>query len=149
MGNFLFFLSISIWCWRFLVYVWLNVNEQIQSRPIFQKSTRFEDMRRYDDERAPYRRPQMKKWVLLFPFTDDLLDGMPSKWQHSIWVICPYSVFLFVMLFLYLGLRQVVLEWNPETMILMLTSLSKSTHTSYLSYTRHLVPVAYYSPFFN
>ncbi|KQK02693.1 protein IWS1 homolog 1 [Brachypodium distachyon] len=31
------------------------------SRPIFQKSTRFEDMRRYDDERAPYRRPQMKK----------------------------------------------------------------------------------------
>ena len=32
-----------------------------QSRPIFNKSTRFEDMRRYDDERAPYRRPQMKK----------------------------------------------------------------------------------------
>uniref|UniRef100_A0ACD5VIW1 Uncharacterized protein n=1 Tax=Avena sativa TaxID=4498 RepID=A0ACD5VIW1_AVESA len=33
------------------------------SRPIFQKSTRFEDMRRYDDdERAtPYRRPQVKK----------------------------------------------------------------------------------------
>ncbi|KAG8053458.1 hypothetical protein GUJ93_ZPchr0001g29517 [Zizania palustris] len=31
------------------------------SRPIFNKSTRFEDMRRYDDERAPYRRPQMKK----------------------------------------------------------------------------------------
>ncbi|CAM0908207.1 unnamed protein product [Alopecurus aequalis] len=32
------------------------------SRPIFQKSTRFEDMRRYDDERPPpYRRPQMKK----------------------------------------------------------------------------------------
>jgi transcription factor SPN1 len=32
-----------------------------QSRPIFNKSTRFEDMKRYDDERAPYRRPQMKK----------------------------------------------------------------------------------------
>jgi transcription factor SPN1 len=31
------------------------------SRPIFNKSTRFEDMRRYDDERAPYRRPQMRK----------------------------------------------------------------------------------------
>ena len=31
------------------------------SRPIFQKSTRFEDMRAYDGERAPYRRPQMKK----------------------------------------------------------------------------------------
>lgn len=35
--------------------------KKIQSRPIFNKSTRFEDMRRYDDERAPYRRPQMKK----------------------------------------------------------------------------------------
>jgi transcription factor SPN1 len=32
-----------------------------QSWPIFNKSTRFEDMRRYDDERAPYRRPQMRK----------------------------------------------------------------------------------------
>lgn len=31
------------------------------SRPIFNKSTRFEDMRSYDDERAPYRRPTMKK----------------------------------------------------------------------------------------
>ncbi|GJN37497.1 hypothetical protein PR202_gb26464 [Eleusine coracana subsp. coracana] len=31
------------------------------SRPIFNKSTSFEDMRRYDDERAPYRRPQMRK----------------------------------------------------------------------------------------
>ncbi|NP_001149167.1 IWS1 C-terminus family protein [Zea mays] len=31
------------------------------SRPIFNKSTRFEDMKRYDDERAPYRRPQMKE----------------------------------------------------------------------------------------
>jgi transcription factor SPN1 len=33
------------------------------SRPIFQKSTRFEDMRRYDDDErsTPYRRPQVKK----------------------------------------------------------------------------------------
>lgn len=37
-----------------------------QSRPIFNKSTRFEDMRRYDDERAPYRRPQMRKCVNAF-----------------------------------------------------------------------------------
>ncbi|XP_077238997.1 protein IWS1 homolog 1-like isoform X2 [Tasmannia lanceolata] len=31
------------------------------SRPIFNKSTRFEDMRGFDDERAPYRRPSSKK----------------------------------------------------------------------------------------
>ncbi|KAL9263007.1 IWS1 homolog 1-like protein [Drosera capensis] len=31
------------------------------SRPIFNKSTRFEDMRNADEERAPYRRPPMKK----------------------------------------------------------------------------------------
>lgn len=31
------------------------------SRPIFNKSTRFEDMRNFEDERAPYRRPSMKK----------------------------------------------------------------------------------------
>ncbi|KAF5801630.1 putative transcription regulator IWS1 family [Helianthus annuus] len=31
------------------------------SRPIFNKSTRFEDMRNYEDERAPIRRPSMKK----------------------------------------------------------------------------------------
>ncbi|OVA16522.1 Transcription factor IIS [Macleaya cordata] len=33
------------------------------SRPIFNKSTRFEDMRSIDDERVPYRRPSMKKRV--------------------------------------------------------------------------------------
>ncbi|CAA7389709.1 unnamed protein product [Spirodela intermedia] len=33
------------------------------SRPIFNKSTRFEDMRGFDDERIPYRRPPMKKQV--------------------------------------------------------------------------------------
>ncbi|KAJ9549752.1 hypothetical protein OSB04_022295 [Centaurea solstitialis] len=31
------------------------------SRPIFNKSTRFEDMRNYEDERLPMRRPTMKK----------------------------------------------------------------------------------------
>ncbi|KAE8055706.1 hypothetical protein FH972_012531 [Carpinus fangiana] len=31
------------------------------SRPIFNKSTRFEEMRNADDERAPYRRPSVKK----------------------------------------------------------------------------------------
>ncbi|XP_076906986.1 protein IWS1 homolog 1-like [Bidens hawaiensis] len=31
------------------------------SRPIFNKSTRFEDMRNYEDERAPIRRPSVKK----------------------------------------------------------------------------------------
>jgi transcription factor SPN1 len=31
------------------------------SRPIFNKSTRFEDMRNNDDERVPYRRPPVKK----------------------------------------------------------------------------------------
>ncbi|XP_068668397.1 protein IWS1 homolog 1-like [Aristolochia californica] len=31
------------------------------SRPIFNKSTRFEDMRSFDDDRAPYRRPSAKK----------------------------------------------------------------------------------------
>eukprot|EP00268_Persea_americana_P039407 TRINITY_DN389_c0_g1_i3.p1 TRINITY_DN389_c0_g1~~TRINITY_DN389_c0_g1_i3.p1 ORF type:complete len:486 (+),score=132.40 TRINITY_DN389_c0_g1_i3:135-1592(+) len=33
------------------------------SRPIFNKSTRFEDMRSVDDERIPYRRPLSKKSV--------------------------------------------------------------------------------------
>ncbi|KAG6528402.1 hypothetical protein ZIOFF_010560 [Zingiber officinale] len=33
------------------------------SRPIFNKSTRFEDMRRFDDDRVPYRRPPPQKQV--------------------------------------------------------------------------------------
>ncbi|XP_074583003.1 protein IWS1 homolog 1-like [Curcuma longa] len=33
------------------------------SRPIFNKSTRFEDMRRIDDDRVPYRRPPSQKQV--------------------------------------------------------------------------------------
>ncbi|CAL5429444.1 unnamed protein product [Camellia sinensis] len=31
------------------------------SRPIFNKSTRFEDMRNFDDEKVPFRRPSAKK----------------------------------------------------------------------------------------
>ncbi|KAJ9555184.1 hypothetical protein OSB04_009798 [Centaurea solstitialis] len=31
------------------------------SRPIFNKSTRFEDMRNFEDERTPFRRPSVKK----------------------------------------------------------------------------------------
>lgn len=34
----------------------------MQSRPIFNKSTRFEDMRNFDDERVPFRRPSVKKY---------------------------------------------------------------------------------------
>ncbi|KAF8397472.1 hypothetical protein HHK36_016389 [Tetracentron sinense] len=33
------------------------------SRPIFNKSTRFEDMRNFDDEKVPFRRPSLKKPV--------------------------------------------------------------------------------------
>ncbi|KAF8379840.1 hypothetical protein HHK36_029289 [Tetracentron sinense] len=33
----------------------------MQSRPIFNKSTRFEDMRNFDDERVTFRRPSSKK----------------------------------------------------------------------------------------
>ena len=34
----------------------------LQSRPIFNKSTRFEDMRNVEEERVPYRRPMVKKY---------------------------------------------------------------------------------------
>ena len=34
----------------------------LQSRPIFNKSTRFEDMRNVEDERVPFRRPLAKKY---------------------------------------------------------------------------------------
>ncbi|GAB2274868.1 Transcription factor iws1 [Dionaea muscipula] len=33
----------------------------MQSRPIFNKSTRFEDRRNVEEERIPYRRPSVKK----------------------------------------------------------------------------------------
>ncbi|CAK8540282.1 unnamed protein product [Lathyrus sativus] len=46
----------------------INVNRKLAkdlvdkwSRPIFNKSTRFEDMRNTEDDRAPYRRPSVKK----------------------------------------------------------------------------------------
>ncbi|XP_078178387.1 transcription elongation factor (TFIIS) family protein [Carex rostrata] len=42
------------------------------SRPIFNKSLRFEDMRNYDDERVQYRRPASKK-----PMTSD--SGLASR----------------------------------------------------------------------
>ncbi|KAJ4808873.1 Transcription factor iws1 [Rhynchospora pubera] len=42
------------------------------SRPIFNKSLRFEDMRNYDDERAHYRRPASKK-----PMSSD--SGLASR----------------------------------------------------------------------
>lgn len=38
---------------------------EMQSRPIFNKSTRFEDMRRAEDEITPYRRPPMKKYLVV------------------------------------------------------------------------------------
>nr|DAD28218.1 TPA_asm: hypothetical protein HUJ06_029686 [Nelumbo nucifera] len=43
-----------------------------KSRPIFNKSTRFEDMKSYDDERVPFRRPAAKK-----PVTKD--TGLESR----------------------------------------------------------------------
>jgi transcription factor SPN1 len=46
----------------------INVNRKLAkelvdkwSRPIFNKSTRFEDMRNNEDDRVPYRRPSVKK----------------------------------------------------------------------------------------
>jgi transcription factor SPN1 len=39
----------------------LTVYLMMQSRPIFNKSTRFEDMRNLDEDRVPYRRPPVKK----------------------------------------------------------------------------------------
>ena len=36
----------------------------IQSRPIFQKSTRYEELRNFDDERPPPPRPPTKKWAI-------------------------------------------------------------------------------------
>ncbi|KAL2348883.1 hypothetical protein Fmac_002883 [Flemingia macrophylla] len=48
----------------------INVNRKLAkelvdkwSRPIFNKSTRFEDMRNMEDDRAPFRRPSVKKPV--------------------------------------------------------------------------------------
>lgn len=41
----------------------------LQSRPIFNKSTRFEDMRNFEDERtSSFRRPSLKKYVDICDF---------------------------------------------------------------------------------
>ncbi|KAL5973344.1 hypothetical protein ACLOJK_029994 [Asimina triloba] len=57
------------------------------SRPIFNKSTRFEDMRSYDDERLPYRLPTSKKPVTkaagLESRDDDLDLGKSSQEPKS------------------------------------------------------------------
>ncbi|KAJ4958948.1 hypothetical protein NE237_026059 [Protea cynaroides] len=66
------------------------------SRPIFNKSTRYEDMRNYDDERVPFRRPLSKKPVTKsagMNSRDDDLDigefsqgpksGQSSSRQHT------------------------------------------------------------------
>ncbi|KAJ6808946.1 protein IWS1-like protein 1-like [Iris pallida] len=64
------------------------------SRPIFNKSTRFEDMRSYDDERIPYRRPPSKKPMMKasgLDSRDDDLDefsqgpksGQGASRQHA------------------------------------------------------------------
>ncbi|WOL09307.1 hypothetical protein Cni_G18060 [Canna indica] len=45
------------------------------SRPIFNKSIRFEDMRSFEEERAPYRRPSsLKKMATARGFKDDDID---------------------------------------------------------------------------
>lgn len=63
----------------------------MQSRPIFNKSTRFEDMRNFDDERAPFRRPSGKKYVLsvgwIF-FSYILLHITWTYWRTFSFIIC-------------------------------------------------------------
>ncbi|KAK9152930.1 hypothetical protein Sjap_000410 [Stephania japonica] len=44
------------------------------SRPIFSKSTRFEDLRYIDEERAPYQRPAAKKPVICIKWREDDID---------------------------------------------------------------------------
>ncbi|KAL6626724.1 hypothetical protein ACP70R_030450 [Stipagrostis hirtigluma subsp. patula] len=56
-----------------------------KSRPIFNKSTRFEDMRRYDDERAPYRRPQMKKPSSSSSGMDSRDDDLDADFSQQVW----------------------------------------------------------------
>ncbi|XAR70680.1 hypothetical protein NMG60_11027617 [Bertholletia excelsa] len=67
------------------------------SRPIFNKSTRFEDMRNYEDERAPYRRPSVKNRPMskasgmqsrdddldLGEFSQEQKSGPSSSRQHA------------------------------------------------------------------
>lgn len=53
------------------------------SRPIFNKSTRFEDMRNYDDERIPFRRPTKKSvnQATGLESRDDDLDDLAANSQ--------------------------------------------------------------------
>ncbi|KAG1339234.1 protein IWS1 [Cocos nucifera] len=66
------------------------------SRPIFNKSTRFEDMRSFDDGRVPYRRKSMKKPAAraagvesrdddldLAEFSQDRKSGQAASRQHA------------------------------------------------------------------
>ncbi|XP_057466818.1 protein IWS1 homolog 1-like [Actinidia eriantha] len=66
------------------------------SRPIFNKSTRFEDMRNFDDERVPFRRPSVKKPINkasgvesrdddldLAEFSQERKSGQSSSMQHA------------------------------------------------------------------
>ncbi|KAA8522000.1 hypothetical protein F0562_012686 [Nyssa sinensis] len=66
------------------------------SRPIFNKSTRFEDMRNFDDERVPFRRPSVKKPMNkaagmesrdddldLAEFSQEPKSGQSSSRQHA------------------------------------------------------------------
>ncbi|XP_048426632.1 protein IWS1 homolog 1 [Pyrus x bretschneideri] len=63
------------------------------SRPIFNKSTRFEDMRNVDDERVPFRRPTIKKPVSngtgmesrddVDEFSRERKSGQSSSRQHA------------------------------------------------------------------
>ncbi|WOL09278.1 hypothetical protein Cni_G18031 [Canna indica] len=66
------------------------------SRPIFNKSTRYEDMRSYEDDRTPYRRPSAQKQVAkstglqsrdddldLAEFSQGRRSGLPAARQHA------------------------------------------------------------------
>ncbi|KAG9454673.1 hypothetical protein H6P81_007577 [Aristolochia fimbriata] len=53
------------------------------SRPIFNKSTRFEDMRSFDDERVPFRRPSAKKAVAKAAGLESKEDDLDLYSQES------------------------------------------------------------------
>lgn len=110
--------------YNLLVYfMWL------QSRPIFNKSTRFEDMRNVEDDRIPYRRPSVKKYFLL------LVTSVSSLFYHVHFLsIRSFRFFFFLVNFLvsldncliwmvdrWIGLRVKIRGWSLGTVILMLT----------------------------
>ena len=74
----------------FKCYCYVNLN--LQSRPIFNKSTRFEDMKNAEDERIPYRRPTVKKYTY-FPS-----PSQPSDFIGH-WHICRFDLFFSVIVF--------------------------------------------------